>query len=181
MALIKTAATTGESTMSNPTTTIDLRFSDPGAQATSWDETRSRLETAELFWITTVRHDGRPHATPLVAVWLGEALHFCTGPEEQKAINLSHNPHVILSTGSGQWDTGLDIVVEGIASRVTERSELLRLAEAWTTKWDGRWRFSVTGDLFQHPGGGEALVFAVAPKKIFAFGKGTFSQTRHHF
>ena len=56
-----------------PVTKIDPRFSDPDAVATDWDETRRVLETAELFWISTVRADGRPHVTPLVAVWLDGA------------------------------------------------------------------------------------------------------------
>ena len=37
-----------------------------------------------MSWLTTVRADGRPHVTPLVAVWLDDAIHFSTGPEEQK-------------------------------------------------------------------------------------------------
>jgi len=28
------------------------------------------ISQGELFWISTVRADGRPHVTPLVAVWL---------------------------------------------------------------------------------------------------------------
>ena len=166
--------------MEDPVTTLDERFSDPKATATSWQETRRALETAELFWITTVRRDGRPHMTPLVAVWLDDAIHFCTGPEEQKAINLAGNPHVTLATGCNTWDEGLDLVLEGDAVRVTQHDRLARLAEAWASKWDGRWQFQVADGAF-HADGGEALVFAVAPTKIFAFGKGTFSQTRHRF
>ena len=45
--------------MNEPMPEIDKRFSDPGAVATGWDETRRVLETAELFWIATVRADGR--------------------------------------------------------------------------------------------------------------------------
>jgi pyridoxamine 5'-phosphate oxidase-like protein len=165
----------------DPATALDPRFSDPDATATPWDATRQALEAAELFWITTVRRDCRPHVTPLVAVWLDGAIHFCTGPTEQKAINLAHNPNVILTTGCSDWDRGLDIVVEGAAVRVTERDRLARLAEAWARKWDGRWRFQVGEDAFEHPDGGQALVFAVAPAKVFAFRKGTFSQTRHRF
>ena len=71
--------------MNVPVTTLDQRFSEPGAVATGWDETRRLLEAAELFWITTVRADGRPHVTPLVAVWLDGAIHFSTGAAEQKA------------------------------------------------------------------------------------------------
>ncbi|HLK02780.1 MAG TPA: pyridoxamine 5'-phosphate oxidase family protein, partial [Streptosporangiaceae bacterium] len=72
--------------MSEPVTEIDTRFSAPAASAVSWDETRRVLEEAELFWICTVRADGRPHVTPLVAVWLDGALCFATGPGEQKAV-----------------------------------------------------------------------------------------------
>ncbi len=149
----------------------------------SWDETRRALEGAELFWISTVRRDGRPHITPLVAVWLDDAIHFCTGPTEQKAVNIAHNPRVILMTGCNAWDEGLDVVVEGKATRVMEESQLERLAKAWATKWDGRWKYEVGDGAFRHsyPVNGEALVFAVAPEKILAFGKGTFSQTRHQF
>jgi predicted pyridoxine 5'-phosphate oxidase superfamily flavin-nucleotide-binding protein len=78
--------------MSVPGTRLDTRFSDADAVATSWNDTRQALEKAELFWITTVRRDGRPHTTPLVAVWLDDAMYLCTGPSEQKAVNLTPQP-----------------------------------------------------------------------------------------
>jgi nitroimidazol reductase NimA-like FMN-containing flavoprotein (pyridoxamine 5'-phosphate oxidase superfamily) len=74
--------------MKEPTTTLDSRFGEPNASATTWDETLAVIRDAELFWISTVRADGRPHVTPLVAVWLDGALHFSTGDEEQKSLNL---------------------------------------------------------------------------------------------
>jgi Pyridoxamine 5'-phosphate oxidase len=167
--------------MMEATTELDPRFSDPDAVATGWEETRQALEAAEMFWISTVRQDGRPHVTPLVAVWLDDALHFCTGPTEQKAINLRHNANVTLTTGCSDWERGLDIVVEGEALRVTDNERLALLADAWAGKWDGRWRFTVGDGAFQHADGGQALVFSVTPNKVFVFGKGTFSQTRHRF
>lgn len=166
--------------MSEPVTEIDARFSAPGASAVSWDETRGVLEAAELFWICTVRADGRPHVTPLVAVWLDEALCFTTGPGEQKAVNLAGNPHVTLTTGRNEWDRGLDVVVEGDAVRVTDEDTLRRLAEAWTAKWDGRWHYEVGDGGFTQEGE-PVLVFSVKPAKVLAFGKGTFSHTRHRF
>jgi nitroimidazol reductase NimA-like FMN-containing flavoprotein (pyridoxamine 5'-phosphate oxidase superfamily) len=166
--------------MDTVTTELDPRFSDPGAKATAWDEARRVLESAELSWITTVRADGRPHVTPLVAVWLRGALHFATGAEEQKGRNLEQNPNVVLTTGCNTWDRGLDVVVEGRADRVTDDETLQQLAIAWTTKWDGRWRFTPRDGAFHHEGdGGEALVFAVRPTKVLAFGKEPFSHTRH--
>lgn len=162
-------------------TRLDPRFSDPGAKPTAWDAALTIIETAELFWITTVRADGRPHVTPLVAVWHDGAIHFCTGPEEQKAVNLRGSPHVALTTGCSTWNGGVDIVVEGEAVRVTDLATLRRLAELWAGKWDGRWRFEARDGVFHHGDGGEALVFAVRPVKVLAFGKGAFSHTSHHF
>jgi len=108
--------------MQQPVTELDTRFSDRDAVATSWEETRIALEEAELFWISTVRADGRPHVTPLVAVWLDDAIHFATGPGEQKAVNLRANRHVILTTGCNGWERGLDVVVEGEAVQVTDEA-----------------------------------------------------------
>ena len=164
-----------------PVTKIDPRFSDPDTVATRWDETRRVLEEAELFWISTVRADGRPHVTPLVAVWLDGALHFSTGPTEQKAMNLRGNPHVILTTGCNHWEEGVDVVVEGDAVQITDKDLLQRLASVWATKWEGQWQFQVHDGSFQSPSGGTSLVFSVRPTKILAFGKGTFSHTRHQF
>ena len=109
-------------------------------------------------------------------------LYFCTGADEQKAVNLRGNRQVILSTGSNTWDRGLDVVVEGDAVQVTDDHMLRRLAAAWTAKWDGSWQYQVRDGAFRHPGAEEpVLVFAVTPAKILAFAKGTFSHTRHRF
>jgi nitroimidazol reductase NimA-like FMN-containing flavoprotein (pyridoxamine 5'-phosphate oxidase superfamily) len=167
--------------MQEPVTELDPRFSDPDAAATGWDETLRVIEAAELFWISTVRTDGRPHVTPLVAVWNEGAIHFCTGPTEQKAVNLRGNPQVILTTGCNSWDSGLDVVIEGDAVRVTNDELLERLAEAWTAKWDGRWHYEVRDGSFQHSDGAVVFVFSVTPAKVFTFAKGQFGQTRHRF
>ena len=173
--------------MEDPVTELDARFSHPDAVATEWNETRRVLETAQLFWISTVRADGRPHVTPVVAVWVDGALHFSTGDHEQKAANMETNPHVILTTGCNHWDRGLDVVVEGDAVRVTDQALLERLAEAWTATWDGRWQHEVRDDGFRHMDGDTVLpyvihVFSVAPTQIAAHHKGDpFSHTTHRF
>jgi general stress protein 26 len=168
--------------VTNPVTSLDQRFSAPEAAATGWDQTRQALEQAELFWVTTVRADGRPHMTPLVAVWSDGALHFSTGTGEQKAVNLRGNRHVILSTGCNGWDQGLDVVVEGDAVQVTDDETLRRLAAAWTAKWDGRWQYQVRDGFFYHSESTEPIgVFSVRPAKVLAFNKGDFSHTSHRF
>ena len=180
--------------MDAPVTELDERFSDPGASPTTWLAAREALEEAQISWISTVRADGRPHVTPLVAVWLDGRLHFSTGAAEQKGVNLATNPNVVLTTGCNAWDSGLDVMVEGEARRVTDRATLERLAAAWRTKWDGSWQFEVTDEGFGNTGAdAEALVYAVEPKRVLAFGRQrrsapsgdtmlpqvTFSHTRH--
>ncbi|MGD0054915.1 MAG: pyridoxamine 5'-phosphate oxidase family protein [Acidimicrobiales bacterium] len=172
--------------MSQPVTSLDPRFSQEDAVATTWAHAEAVLEQAQLFWITTVRRDGRPHVTPLVGVWGEGALHFCTGSAEQKTLNLQGNPHVVLATGSISWESGLDVVVEGDAVRVDDDERLGRLAELWSLKWDGRWNYDVRDGAFWHPEGWEdtpspVLVFAVKPTKVLSFSEGSFSQTRHLF
>jgi nitroimidazol reductase NimA-like FMN-containing flavoprotein (pyridoxamine 5'-phosphate oxidase superfamily) len=170
---------------------LDERFSDSAASAVPWEDAVRVLADAQLAWITTVRADGRPHVTPLVTVWLDGALHFCTGPEEQKARNLVANPNVVLTTGCNRWDEGLDVVVEGEAVRVTDPAMLERLASAWAAKWDGRWNYTAVEGGFAHGGAdggpdgagavdhGPVHVYGVHPSKVLGFGKDPFSQTRY--
>ena len=173
-----------------PTAELDPRFSSEGATARPWSAVADVLERSEMFWLSTVRRDGRPHVTPLPAMWLDGALHFCTGPDEQKARNIEANPNCVLTTGGNAFRSGLDVVVEGSAVRVTDESLLWRLARMWESKLD--WPFDVVDGAFRERGSdvageepsarGTALVFAVAPVKVLAFGKGEpFSQTRYHF
>ena len=164
-----------------PSTELDARFSDPSSGPTPWPTVEAVIEEAELFWISTVRRDGRPHVTPVPVVWLDGAAHFCTGPDEQKAVNLRSNPHCILTTGSNRWKEGLDVVIEGSAVRVSDDVCLRELAERWSMKYHGDWRFEARDGAFRHEGGGEALVFRVEPAKVLAFAKGDFAQTRHRF
>jgi general stress protein 26 len=173
-----------------PKAELDVRFSSEGATPRPWSEVLSVLEQSEMFWLSTVRRNGRPHVTPLPAMWLDGALHFCTGPDEQKAKNIERNPACALTTGGNAFRSGLDIVVEGSAVRVTDDSRLRRLAQIWKSKLD--WPFDVVDGTFRERTSeiagqefserGTALVFAVAPEKVLAFGKGEpFSQTRYRF
>jgi general stress protein 26 len=170
-----------ESSMPMIDTVLDPRFSASGARPTAWEQTRRILEDAQLCWISTVRDDGRPHVTPLVTVWLDDALYFTSGPHEQKVRNLDRNPAVAITTGTSTWDDGTDVTVEGLARRVVDGDLLERLASAWRTRWDGRWVFDVADGAFQHAHGGVSHVYQLVPAKVLAFAKSPFAQTRHRF
>jgi nitroimidazol reductase NimA-like FMN-containing flavoprotein (pyridoxamine 5'-phosphate oxidase superfamily) len=165
-----------------PRTEIDARFGEPGVEPVAWQAGREALERAELYWVSTVRTDGRPHVTPLIAVWLQGAMYFCTGPEEQKAINLAANPSCALTTGSNALHGGFDLVVEGRAERVSDDAKLGPIAAAYLEKYGEEWRFEVREGGFQQAGSeGLALVFELAPAKVLGFGKDPYSQTRWLF
>jgi hypothetical protein len=94
--------------------------------------------------------------------------------------NLEVNVSCILSTGTSQIRSGLDVVVEGAAARVRNRATLERLAALWKSKLD--WPFEVGDGAFRDGAGRTGLVFGVRPAKVLAFGKGEpFSQTRYTF
>lgn len=163
-----------------PTAELDSRFSVAEAGPTSWSEAERVLDGAELYWLTTVRSDGRPHVTPLIGVWQDGAAHFCTGLGEQKARNLEHRPHVALTTGSNAWAEGLDVVVEGSAERVTDRATLQRLADAYEAKYGSDWHFDVGDGVFS-AGEDPAAVFRIEPVKVLAFAKAPHAQTTYRF
>ena len=164
-----------------PTPKFDPRFSEPTAGATPWPDVAAALERAELYWLTTVRADGRPHVTPLVGVAHDGAVHFCTGLREQKARNLEHSASVALTTGVNTWAQGMDVVVEGTAERITDPAALQALADAYLAKYGEAWRFEVEGDGFKSDEGGAAAVFRIEPAKVLAFAKAPHAQTTFRF
>src|SRR5262245_51386531 len=174
----------------DPAAELDTQFSSPNAIAVPWSTAREALEQAEIYWLTTVRPDGRPHVAPLIAIWLNDALHFATGPAEQKAKNLARNGHCAISTGCNSLREGLDVVVEGDAVPVWDESTLQRLVDLYKAKYDWDYvvrdgifyvvRFSRSPDNVQIAEQGQATrVYAIAATKVLGFGRGdTFSQTR---
>jgi hypothetical protein len=165
-----------------PVTELHAGFSSPGATPTSWAEGRRHIDEAEVFWLSTVRPDGRPHVTPLLAVWHDDAMYFCTGPEEQGK-EPPAEPKCILTTGQNGLD-GLDIVVEGHAVEVGDGAELGLIANAYELKYrvrftapEGTW-FGLSDAIRA----GKVLFYRVAPTTILGFGKGEqFSQTQWRF
>jgi predicted pyridoxine 5'-phosphate oxidase superfamily flavin-nucleotide-binding protein len=137
------------------------------------------LSASEMFWMSTVRRDGRPHVTPLPAVWADGRLYLCVGSQEQKARNLEFSPRCVLAARANQFRSGLEVVVEGTAARVNDPGQLHRLAATWKSKLD--WDFEVVDGGFRDPGGRLGLVFGVSPVKVLAFGKNPVTQTRYAF
>jgi hypothetical protein len=176
-----------------PTAELDARYSSalnprPGAAdvtATEWAEARRQLEAAEIFWVSTVRPDGRLHVTPVIAALHSGVLYFSTGPGEQKARNLAHDAHCALTTGRNSLTEGLDIVVEGRAEAVADPVVLEEVIAAYEAKYgphitSPEGTFHGIGDAFRN---GDAVLFAVAPATAYGFGRedGIYTHTRWVF
>jgi nitroimidazol reductase NimA-like FMN-containing flavoprotein (pyridoxamine 5'-phosphate oxidase superfamily) len=162
---------------SEPTGELDARFSAPDAVATPWSVVDDVLRESQIFWLATIAAGPRPHITPLMAVWDGEAIYFCTGPSEQKARNLEREQHCSLTTGGSSLTDGLDIVVNGRATPLTDDARLRVIAAEYEDKYGSDWSYSVADGAFVGDGG-RTLVFRVGSPVIYAFAKGEFAQTR---
>jgi nitroimidazol reductase NimA-like FMN-containing flavoprotein (pyridoxamine 5'-phosphate oxidase superfamily) len=162
----------------SPSPELDDRFSDPDATPTPWPVAAEALAQAELYWLTTVRADGRPHVTPLIGLAEEGVFYFCTGLEEQKARNLEQNDQVAVTTGTNTWASGLDVIVEGTATRVTDAGELQRAADAYEAKYGSVWHWEVRNQMLAS-GSNEAALFKVEPTKVLAFAKDPHGQTRY--
>ncbi|MFF3429980.1 pyridoxamine 5'-phosphate oxidase family protein [Streptomyces sp. NPDC002602] len=176
-----------------PTTELDGRYSSalnprPGAEdvtATEWADAQQQLETAEIFWVSTMRPEGRLHVTPVIAAWHDGVLYFSTGPGEQKARNLARDGHCALTTGGNSLTEGLDLVVEGVAKQVADPAVLEEVIAAYEAKYGAHitspeGTFHGIGDAFR---AGHAVVFAVAPDTAYGFGRddGLYTHTRWTF
>src|SRR5262245_32938031 len=86
--------------------------SDEGLLPWSWAQ--QRLEQALVYWVRSVRPDGRPHATPIWGVWVDDQFYFEGGPDTRRGRNLAANPAVGV-----RLERGDDVViVEGTAEEI---------------------------------------------------------------
>jgi PPOX class probable F420-dependent enzyme len=116
-----------------------------------------RLAKSHNVWVHTTFPDGRPHAMPLWAVWVGGRIVFSTGRESRKAKNLERDPRVVITTEDGRQA----VVVEGTAVRVTLDDDFVA---AYRDKYD-----------FDISSMAEEPVFAVTPSRIIAIDEDRFT------
>jgi hypothetical protein len=119
-----------------------------GHDALSWNRVRERLAvppTADLEHVLgTTRPDCRPHAAVVGALWHDGELYFTAGAGTRKARNLAANPACTITVRL----EGIDVVLEGEASRVTDHPTLEAVAGRYR---EGGWPAEVEGDSFTAP------------------------------
>ena len=114
------------------TKNLDIYGSDPIPWSRALDQLPARDGAGEdapprTTWLSTVSPDGKPHTTGVGALWLDDRFFFTSGPKTRKSQNLATNPNCAIAVALDD----LDLVVEGIATKVTDEATLERLAEAF--------------------------------------------------
>ena len=91
---------------------------------------------ARTTWLTTLNDDGSPHVTAVGALWLDGTFWFQTGTGTRKHRNVERDPRCTVAVSIRDSD----VVLEGLATRVTDPADLGRAAQGWA---DGGWPAAV--------------------------------------
>jgi hypothetical protein len=82
---------------------------------------------ARTTWLATINEDGSPHVTAVGAIWLDGTFWFQTGADTRKARNVKRDQRCSIAVSI----RGADVVLEGVAARVTDPGTSARIAKAW--------------------------------------------------
>ena len=119
-----------------------------GSPALEWSRARQCLAEGTgpevAYFLGTTGPDGRPHAAGIGAVWEDGDLYLVSGAGTRKSRNLAANPACTVSVRL----EGIDLVLEGEATRVTDRPTLEQVAGQYR---EGGWPAEVDGDAFTAP------------------------------
>jgi pyridoxine/pyridoxamine 5'-phosphate oxidase len=141
-----------------------------GLDPIPWSRALEALEVGnkrnETSFLATTRPDGRPHLAGVGAVWDHGKVYFVSGAGTRKSRNVAQNPSCAISMSL----PGIDLVIEGVAERVTDDETLHRLAKRYA---DGGWPAKVQDGAFTYdysaPSAGPPPwdLYAVAPTTVF--------------
>lgn len=153
--------------------TVIATGSEPGTEPVAWDEVRDRFAEERWYWLATTTPGGRPQVRPVLAVWLNDKIYSTTNPGAAKGRNLQLRPECSMAARA----PGIDIVVEGPAAWVSDRSLADEVAAAYDDKYS--WPVTVTDEnMFDAPYGAPTAgsppyrVYEIAPRLVYAFGTG---------
>lgn len=141
-----------------------------GLDPIPWSRALEALESSErqneTSFLATTRPDGRPHVAGVGALWDDGKVYFVSGSGTRKSRNVAENAHCAI----GMSLTGIDLVIEGVAERVTDDETLQRLAKRYG---DQGWAPTVKDGAFTHeysaPSAGPPPwdLYAVTPTTVF--------------
>ena len=140
-----------------------------GLDPIPWSRALEALEATDpqsRTFLATTRPDGRPHVAGVGALWDEGRVYFVSGAGTRKSRNVAQNAHCAIAFAL----TGIDLVVEGEAERVTDDETLQRLAKRYG---DQGWPATVKDGALTHeysaPSAGPPPwdLYAVKPRTVF--------------
>jgi hypothetical protein len=156
------------------TTNLDIY----GSPVIPWSRARDLLEAGQgqptvgggeaprSFWLSTSGPSGQPHIAGVGALWIDGIVWFTSGPRTRKSRNIAANAACAMAVSLA----GLDLAIEGRATRVTERASLERLAAAYRAQgWPAEVEEDALTAPFSAPSAGPAPwhLYAIAPEVAF--------------
>ena len=139
----------------------------------AWSEANRLLTESRVYWIASVRPDGRPHVVPSDGIWLDDALYFGGSPETVHMRNVSADGRAAAHVGDGLEAA---IIVEGAVTHgIPERPTAERLAEANNTKY-ADYGMTMTPEAYLETG-----VTALRARRVLAWTRFPDNATRFVF
>jgi general stress protein 26 len=135
-----------------------------------WSRALEALETGEQearCFLATTRADGRPHVAGIGALWDQGRVYFVSGAGTRKSQNVAQDARCTIAMAL----TGIDLVIEGEAERVTDDATLQRLAKRYGDQgWPARVEDGAFTYDYSAPSAGPPPwdLYAVTPKTVFA-------------
>lgn len=137
-----------------------------------WEWARRMLAEAPIYWVASVRPDGRPHVTPIWGVWVDDAFWMEGGQRTRRFRNLSANPAAVVTVERA--DDAL--ILEGDAELVADLSDDLieRLLEAYR-KYVPTHGYEAVRENWREG------IWRVAPRKVLGWSNFPADATRWRF
>ena len=158
-----------EPTRSRPRMPKDYGVPAEEAGMIDWSHATEILAAATMYWVCSVRPDGRPHAVPVWGAYVDDVLYLETGGHDtRKARNIDANPSVVVHVERGD-DV---VIVEGTAARPThlDPETFERVRASFAAKYKG-----------YRPETYTAGTHVVAPRVAFAWNEFPKTPTRWTF
>jgi hypothetical protein len=155
----------------DPDASVIASDAEPDTEPLPWQEVHQRFAAERWYWVATTGGDGRPHVRPVLAVWVDGKVCSTTSPGARKGRNLQARPECSMEARA----PAIDIVVEGVASWVDDRTRLEQIASAYDRKYG--WPVTITDqNMFDAPYGAPTAgpppyrVYEITPRFVYAFG-----------
>ena len=113
--------------------TFPKGYADNPASFVDWEWVVEQLTSAENYWLSSVRPDGRPHVVPRWGTFIDGRLYYDGSPETRHARNIMKNPNVTL-----HLENGYKVVIMEGTSKPAPKPDLefaKRLAQTITDKY----------------------------------------------